>query len=148
MQNRLPITHQDLIYLLTGRTFVALARTLHRSFKQEGLDISQEQWTILAELWKGDGLTQQELALRTYRDKPAVTRLIDNLEKKDLLRRKVEESDRRINRIFLTKKGRELEVMAAERVKHTIERATEGIPEEDLLILKRTLYRVFDNLNS
>ena len=86
--------------------------------------------------------------MRTYRDKPAVTRLIDNLEKKDLLRRKVEESDRRINRIFLTKKGRELEVMAAERVKHTIERATEGIPEEDLLILKRTLYRVFDNLNS
>jgi len=147
MQDRLPITHQDLIYLLTGRTFVALGRALHRNFKKEGIDVSQEQWTLLSELWQKEGLTQQDLAVRTYRDKPAVTRLIDNLEKKDLVRREAHESDRRTNRVFLTEKGRRMESVATEMVHRTISEAVGGIPGEDLLVLKRTLYRVFDNLN-
>ncbi|MBL0911645.1 MAG: MarR family transcriptional regulator [Bacteroidia bacterium] len=147
MQNWITITHQDLIYLLTGRTFVALGRALHRNFKQEGIDVSQEQWTVLSELWQEEGLTQHELAARTYRDKPAITRLIDNLEKKDLVRREAHESDRRVNLIFLTEKGHRMEAVATEIVHRTITEAIDGIPEEDLLALKRTLYRVFDNLN-
>lgn len=147
MSDLINITHQDLIYLLTGRTFVALARALHRNFKQEGIDVSQEQWTILSELWKEEGRTQHELAALTYRDKPAITRLIDNLEKKDLVRREAHESDRRVNLIFLTEKGHRMEAVATEMVHRTITEAINGIPEEDLQALKRTLYRVFDNLN-
>ena len=57
---------------------------LQKNFRQAGLDITIEQWSILYHLWKEDCLSQQELCNRTFRDKPSITRLIDNLEKQKL----------------------------------------------------------------
>ena len=54
-------------------------------------------------LWKEDGQSQQELCKATFRDKPSITRLVDNLEKLQLVKRVASTNDRRINRIFLTK---------------------------------------------
>lgn len=147
MKANTPITHEDLIYLLTGRTFVAMGRALQRNFNAAGVDLSQEQWTLLAELWKEEGITQHELALRTYRDKPAVTRLIDNLEKKKLLMRAGDKNDRRVNLIFLTGEGRKLEKLATEMVYATINEAIDGLTQDDLFHFKKVMYQVFDNLN-
>ena len=52
-----------------------------------------------------EGLSQQELCNATFRDKPSITRLVDNLEKLNLVKRVASENDRRINRIYLTRQG-------------------------------------------
>jgi DNA-binding MarR family transcriptional regulator len=65
----------------------AIARRLQKNFRNNGVDITIEQWSILYHLWKEDGLSQQELCNRTFRDKPSITRLIDNLEKLKLVKR-------------------------------------------------------------
>lgn len=147
MKPKVPATQEDLIYLLTGRTFVALGRALQRNFKAGGVDLSQEQWTLLAELWKEEDITQHELALRTYRDKPAVTRLLDNLEKKRLVLRTGDKNDRRVNLISLTPEGKDLQKLATETVNRTISEAVEGLTEQDLVHFKAIMYRVFENLN-
>jgi DNA-binding MarR family transcriptional regulator len=59
----------------------------YKKFPYAGLEITIEQWSILYHLWKEDGLSQQELCNRTFRDKPSITRLIDNLEKQHLVKR-------------------------------------------------------------
>ena len=47
----------------------AIARRLQKHFRQAGLEITIEQWSVLYHLWLEDCLSQQELCNRTFRDK-------------------------------------------------------------------------------
>lgn len=76
---------EDFFNFLTGKATTALTRRLQQNLKESGINITAEQWSILYNLWQEEGLTQQELANRTFRDKPSVTRLINNLEKLNLV---------------------------------------------------------------
>ncbi len=95
--------------ILNGKVSAAINRKLYRNFRQNGLEISPEQWTVLIFLWEKDGVTQQELCNATFKDKPSMTRLIDNMERQHLVVRISDKKDRRTNLIHLTKDGKELE---------------------------------------
>ena len=56
--------------ILNGKVSAAINRKLYRNFRQNGLEISPEQWTVLIFLWEKDGVTQQELCNATFKDKP------------------------------------------------------------------------------
>src|SRR3954463_14054517 len=99
----------ELYSFITGKASTAIARRLQRKFNQAGLNLTIEQWSVLYHLWKQDGISQQELCNATYRDKPSITRLVDNLEKLQLVKRVPSESDRRMNLIFLTKQAHRLQ---------------------------------------
>src|SRR5712671_6057480 len=99
----------ELYSFVTGKASTAIARRLQKKFNSAGLPITIEQWSVLYHLWKQDGISQQELCNATFRDKPSITRLVDNLEKLQLVKRVASEHDRRITRIYLTKQGQKLE---------------------------------------
>ena len=61
--------------ILNGKVSAAINRKLSRNFRQNGLEITPEQWTVLIFLWEKDGVTQQELCNATFKDKPSMTRL-------------------------------------------------------------------------
>ena len=102
-------TPELLFSMISGKLSAAISRRLYRVFRQEGIEVTPEQWTVMYYLWSRDGVTQQELCNLTFKDKPSMTRLIDNLEKLGCVNRLPIKSDRRINIIMLTHKGRELE---------------------------------------
>ena len=87
----------ELYSFITGKASTAIARRLQKKFNRPGLNITIEQWSVLYHLWKEDGISQQELCNATFRDKPSITRLVDNLEKLNLVKRVPSENDRRIN---------------------------------------------------
>ena len=91
--------------ILNGKVSAAINRKLSRNFRQNGLEITPEQWTVLIFLWEKDGVTQQELCNATFKDKPSMTRLIDNMERQHLVVRISDKKDRRTNLIHLTKGG-------------------------------------------
>ncbi len=95
----------ELYSFITGKASTAIARRLQKKFNNAGLPITIEQWSVLYHLWKQDGMSQQELCNATFRDKPSITRLVDNLEKLQLVKRVASSEDRRINLICLTKTG-------------------------------------------
>lgn len=140
------LEQEDIYHLIINRTAMAMSRAISAHFRQRNIPITKEQFSILVVLWKQDGCTQQHLATQTFRDKPGVTRLIDNLEKEKLVVRKSSSKDRRSNLIFLTEKGRSLEEEVVKSVKETIKRAVVGISEEDASKLKEILGRVYNNL--
>ena len=70
--------------------------------------ISPEQWSVLHLIAGQEGLIQKEVAERSFKDKPTVTRILDVLEEKELISRKPGEQDRRSFRLYPTDKGREL----------------------------------------
>lgn len=137
----------DLIFpIINGKVSMAINRKLHRNFRREGLDITPEQWTVLSYLWKGDGVTQQKLCDITFKDKPSMTRLIDNLVKQNLVIRKTPVTDRRSNLIYLTDAGRSIQAMADAAVYDTMKYALAGIDEHGLLQVRNILKLVFDNI--
>src|SRR5215470_1696201 len=99
----------ELYSFITGKASTAIARRLQKKFNAAGLNLTIEQWSVLYHLWKQEGISQQELCNATFRDKPSITRLVDNLERLELVKRVASDNDRRINLIYLTKQGQKLE---------------------------------------
>ena len=131
--------------ILNGKVSAAINRKLYRNFRQNDLEITPEQWTVLLFLWEKDGVTQQELCNATYKDKPSMTRLIDNMERMHLVVRISDKSDRRINLIHLTKTGKELEEKARYVANRTLKEALYGLTTEELRISQNVLRKIFTN---
>ncbi len=51
----------ELYSFITGKASTAIARRLQKNFKTADLEITIEQWSILYQLWKKDGLSKQQL---------------------------------------------------------------------------------------
>ncbi len=137
----------ELYSFISGKASTAIARRLQKKFNGSGLNLTIEQWSILYHLWKEDGKSQQELCNATFRDKPSITRLIDNLEKLDLVKRVADEKDRRINKVYLTKAAKKLEEQSMHLAEETLNEALEGVPPEHINLCKEVLQKVYDNLS-
>ena len=145
MTEQFRVDLQLVFAILNGKVSTAINRKLSRNFRQDGIEITPEQWTILLFLWEKDGVTQQELCNATFKDKPSMTRLIDNMERQHLVVRISDKKDRRTNLIHLTKTGRELENKAYKIANTTLEQALEGLTTEELKIGQEVLRKVFTN---
>lgn len=132
--------------IMVGKVSMAINRKLYRDFKSADLEFTPEQWTVLYCLWNKDGVTQQELCNKTFKDKPSMTRLIDNLEKQNYVVRIADASDRRTNMIYLTRLGKESKGLANEVVLKAMNEAFEGVSKEDYELAKQVLNVVFENL--
>ena len=137
----------ELYSVINGMASTAVARRLQKNFRAGGLEITIEQWSILYHLWKEDCLSQQELCTRTFRDKPSITRLIDNLEKQNLVKRISSDEDKRINLVCLTDASKKLQDITLRIANETMDEALTGVSREEIEMVKHVLQKVFDNLN-
>jgi DNA-binding MarR family transcriptional regulator len=137
----------ELYSFITGKASTAIARRLQKKFNNAGVSLTIEQWSVLYHLWKQDGMSQQELCSATFRDKPSITRLVDNLEKLELVKRVPDGRDRRINKVFLTRNSESLEERTMQLAEDTLNDALAGVSQEHIEVCKEVLQRVYDNLN-
>ncbi len=69
------------------------------------LGLTPAHWKVILALNISDGLTQKELADKIYVDGSTLVPVIDKMEQNGLVERRADPKDRRMNRIFLTKKS-------------------------------------------
>mgnify|MGYP002710175571 FL=1 len=131
--------------ILNGKVSAAINRKLYRNFREYNLDITPEQWTVLLFLWEKEGVTQQELCHVTFKDKPSMTRLINNMEKQNLVKRTACDTDKRINLIYLTSYGRSLEDKSRYVANKTLKEALRGLTIEELRVSQDVLRKVLSN---
>jgi DNA-binding MarR family transcriptional regulator len=136
----------ELYSFITGKASTAIARRLQKRFNNAGLNLTIEQWSVLYHLWKEDGRSQQQLCNATFRDKPSITRLVDNMEKLNLVKRVASEHDRRINLIYLTKQAQKLEEETMRIADETLSEALKTVSADRIDICKEVLQIVYDNL--
>ncbi|HTB52854.1 MAG TPA: MarR family transcriptional regulator [Ferruginibacter sp.] len=136
----------ELYSFITGKASTAIARRLQKNFKLASIDITIEQWSVLYHLWKEDGQSQQQLCDATFRDKPSITRLVDNLEKLKMVKRIAAKDDRRKNLIYLTKEAQELEERTVAVANQTLNESLSGVTNGNIEIAKMVLQKVYDNL--
>ena len=137
----------ELYSFITGKASTAIARRLQKKFNMAGVSLTIEQWSVLYHLWKQDGMSQQELCSATFRDKPSIARLVDNLEKLVLVKRVPDGRDRRINKVFLTKNAEALEEKTMQLAEETLNDALAGVSQDQIEVCKEVLQRVYDNLS-
>lgn len=148
----MPATSQfrrgELYFVITGVANTALARRLQKYFREAGLDLTVEQWSVLVHLWKEDGVNQQDLCNKTFRDKPSITRLLDNLEKSGMVARVASKEDRRIKYIFLTQQARSMRDKTMELANATLMEGLTGVSIEEVEVVRKVLTQVYENLKS
>ena len=138
LENALP-------FLLHG-LYQRIRTVSYQAFNQHGLEITPEQWIVLARLWQRDGRTVSELSESTLRDRPTMSRILDSMEAGGLLTRTVDAKDARTRIVTLTREGKALRKKLVPIAKSLVQRLEQGVPEADLLVTRRTLRRLFENL--
>lgn len=110
-----------------------------RAYEHTGMKLTMPQFALLHTISKeSDEVILKDVAEKMGKDKSAIVRMVDQLEKKELLRRVVDQNDRRKNLLFVTKKGERYiaDFMAIELKLN--EELEEGLSEDDLL----TFYKI------
>ncbi len=138
----------ELYSFITGKATTAISRRLQKNFRDAGVDVTVEQWSILYHLWKQDTVSQQQLCEATFRDKPSITRLVDNMEKQNLVKRIADKTDRRINLVVLTPDGRAKEKQLMQLANQTLNEALVGVTNGQIEIAKEVLQLVYENLSA
>jgi DNA-binding MarR family transcriptional regulator len=135
----------NLAYLLS-RTATLLNRIFQQSISDEGIQVTIHQWQFLQKLYQTNGLSQVELAALLEKNGPNVTRILDVMEKNDLVTRNADPADRRKYLIYLTPKGREMKTKITPLSQIARDKAFSGFSENDLKTFRDILNRIYANL--
>ncbi len=142
------VNEQEVFSILTGKISSTINRALLRAFSQEDLNITTEQWSVLSCLWKEDRVTQSDLCDLTRKDKPSMTRLIDNLQRSKIVVRVPHATDRRVNLIHLTQYGASLREKVGVVVQSVVDKALENISESEVTVARTVLNQIIANLDA
>lgn len=116
--------------------------------KEQGVNITFEMLEVLSFLWKKDGANQQEIADMTLRDKSSMTYLIDNLVKRNMVKRVEDENDRRNKLIFLTAEANALKEQLHPWVAEVYEKATVNVDADAIEAAQILIGLMVQNLKS
>ncbi|MCL4501932.1 MAG: MarR family transcriptional regulator [Deltaproteobacteria bacterium] len=137
----------DSLGFIIYRTALALKSSLQRCFRENGQEITAEQWGIIRHLWEEEGLSQREIGRKASKDKPNITRMLDALEKKHLIFRQPDPRDRRKFCIYLTKEGKQLHERLFPLVRDMRDRITQNLSEPEIDLLKRLLNKIHQSIS-
>ena len=105
-------------------------KVLNRSFQNAGYDLSREQYELLEVLWEQDHVNQQNISKRLQKDKYNVTKLLNTLQKRGYVQRKMDKDDKRSNFVVLTEKG----VESRHTLRQIVEQVHTGVEKVEFAI--------------
>lgn len=134
---------EESVGYLMRRILNTVATEIEREMGPHGL--TNAQWIPLFKLFMGSASTVAELARECQLDAGAMTRLLDRLEAKGLLKRVRSSDDRRVVNLELTDEGR----AAAQQIPGALCRVQnahmQGFTHAEWQTLKSLLRRILDN---
>ena len=110
--------------------------------------ITRAHWAVLAKVERSEGMKQSELAELMEMQPITLTRLIDKLCDNGWIERRGDETDRRVNRLYLKKAARPLLGKLAGLRSELTATALEGISPQDAHRLLSQLEAIKDNVRN
>ena len=117
---------------------------LRAKLQRDGL--STAQYYLLRVLWEEEGLSQRKLSERVCTTEPTTQSALLGMEKKGLVRRVKNKIDRRANHIYLTAKGRKLEIELIPVAIDINNMASKGISKSDLKLFNEVIKKIRTNV--
>ncbi|GAA3634512.1 MarR family winged helix-turn-helix transcriptional regulator [Flavivirga jejuensis] len=128
-----------------GKTAKVIEYHFQEKFNDANLDLTKEQMVVLKKLHYDDGLSQNDLAFLTLRNKSSLTRLLSKMEKKGYIIRQQSNVDKRVNKVFLTQKGRDTFVLVKPVVKEMMAKIEQNITDSEKKLIINMLKRIQSN---
>ena len=129
------------LYALISGMYQKSRRLSEKTLKP--LRITFPQFGALLRLSFQDNVTQKELSEIMDTDTTTIMVICDSLEKKELLKRIKDPSDRRVNRLMLTEKGKHVVSEAYPLMMKRYEFFVESISKEELKTITPILEKLY-----
>lgn len=130
-----------------NRLGFVVRKELAQRFRDNGFDVGPEEWAILLILWNKGAQTPSVLADATIRDRTTVTRLLDGMVAKGLVKRDIDPNDRRKTRVQVSELGLSLKDGLVAVAQGLIAQTLDGLSSEDVDTTVQTLRRMSLNLS-
>jgi len=139
-QDELPAGLSDRLGFLLGRAHLAHRSIVERAFAPLGLGV--KEFGALSLMVEGGRVSQQRLGERQGVDRTTMVAVVDELERKGLVKRRRDLHDRRAYSLNATAKGHRVLHRASEAAKRAEDEFLSPIPARDRRRLKELLRRL------
>lgn len=136
---------ESLHYLIMANQALVQKALLER-LKASGLTIGQPK--VLDYLKDHDGANQKQIAAGCLLEAGSLTSILNRMEEKGLIERRMLNGNRRTFHIFMTEDGKQKQKLVDETFSKIEEKATNGISKEELAISLKVYEKIYQNLLS
>jgi DNA-binding MarR family transcriptional regulator len=113
-----------------------------RRMKLESIGLHHAQGLALFQLWQEEGISQSALAQALHITPPTATNTLKRMERDGWIKRRREESDQRVVRVYLTEKSRRLRQEARASFRELDGEMTSMLTEQEYETLREALLKV------
>lgn len=135
---------RDSIGYLVKRSQRLMQERIEGLFAQQ--DFTLQQWIVLMYLRDRVALTIADMCRDLHHDSGAMTRLVDQLEKRKLIERRRSEGDRRVYELSLTDAGNEVLDTLIPTACDALNTALDGFSRDEVKTLQTLLRRLLGRL--
>lgn len=136
---------QDVLFYTLESATKAYRRFAQARLYASGIDITIDQWLVLKTIHESPDLTLQQVGTAVFKDFASITRIVQLLERKGLLRRTPHPTDGRRSALVLTSAGQSVIRTVEPIVQANRRQALDGIDAEQVARLRELLDRIIDN---
>jgi MarR family transcriptional regulator, transcriptional regulator for hemolysin len=137
---------EDVLYYLIDKTNKVARRYSQEAFVKAGYDITVDQWLVLKKIWDNNEINQVELAAALFKDTASITRILQILVRKKLVKKDFKEGDRRHYLLSLTAKGEQFFKQVLGMVKSMRMQGVSDFSDAEKEQIKKLLTRMIKNL--
>lgn len=123
-----------------------MKRKNHQAIAKSGYKITMEQLVVLEILSNKGDMNMTELSKTVWKQNANITRIVDKLEKHQLVERRAVEGDRRANLVSVTDKGKQLFEKVIPIVINVYTDITSDISKEEETVTLRVLNKIISHL--
>ena len=123
---------------------MTVQKKLMEQLKDTGLTLGQPK--VLDYLKDHDGVSQKEIAAGCLIEAGSLTSILNRMEEKDLIERKMLNGNRRTFHIFMTESGKKNQKLVEAAFEKIEETALHNISEEEQKVFMEIFHKIYRNL--
>lgn len=137
---------ENVIFYSIDKAIKSYRQYAQKQIKEAGLSVTVDQWLILKNLQENPQINQQELSRKVFKDNASVTRIIELLVKSNLVKREINEEDRRRNYLSVTEEGDKILAQVQPIILKNRAKALAGIDTKELQVMRKNLQQIIHNV--
>ena len=134
----------DSFHYLSMANHMMVQKKLMEQLKDTGLTLGQPK--VLDYLKDHDGARQKEIAAGCLIEAGSLTSILNRMEEKGLIERKMLNGNRRTFHIFMTESGKKNQKLVEETFEKIEETALNNVSEEEQKVFMEIFLRIYRNL--
>jgi DNA-binding MarR family transcriptional regulator len=137
---------ENAIPFLLARAGISMGHAFTKQLSIYSLNLNE--WRVCASLYENEHSTLSQVAYSCSNDPSTLSRTINGLIRKDLVKRVQSKIDRRSFELTLTKKGSALTEKIIPLAQEYETQALKDFKDEEIDLLRDLLKRVYENMNA